>query len=131
VPQGFARVSSTYYFTLDLPRDASKPLKWVSITEKTGLEDIKVELKETQAFLSGKSKQEIPMEQMTVEQHSRTVSVTFATPITPGQTVTVALLSVHNPDQDGIYLFGITALTQGEKAHGQFLGFGRLHFYRK
>lgn len=129
VTQGFSRVSSTYYFTLDIPRDAGEPLKRVTITEQTGLENIKFKLKETQAFLPSQSKQEIPMEQMTVEQHSRTVSVTFATPITPGQTVTVALRSVQNPAQDGIYLFGVTAFPQGEKTHGQFLGFGRLHFY--
>lgn len=29
----------------------------------------------------------------------------------------------------GVYLFGVTAFPAGEKSHGQFIGFGRLHFY--
>ncbi|HEY9294790.1 MAG TPA: DUF2808 domain-containing protein [Phormidium sp.] len=41
----------------------------------------------------------------------------------------MALDPVRNPCFSGVYLFGVTAFPQGEKAHGQFLGFGRFHFY--
>jgi len=37
---------------------------------------------------------------------------------------------VRNPCYGGAYLFGLTAFPQGEVPHGQFLGYGRIHFYQ-
>jgi len=123
------RAGLTDYFTLDLPADAGSSLERVFFTEQEGRDDIKFELKKTRAFSSQPSKSQILINQMTLQQNSRTVSVTFTPPISPGQTVTVALRPCHNPALNGIYLFGVTTFPQGEKAHGQFLGFGRLYFY--
>ncbi len=123
------RAASTYYFTLDLPANAGSPLERVVFTEQEGRDDIKFELNKTRAFSSQPSKPQILINQMTLLQKTRMVSVTFTPPISPGQTVTVALHPCHNPALTGIYLFGVKAFPQGEKAHGQFLGFGRLYFY--
>jgi hypothetical protein len=63
------------------------------------------------------------------DRQTRAVTINFNPPIPPGQTVTVSLRPRQNPIFSGVYLFGITAYPQGEKAYGQFLGYGRLHFY--
>ncbi len=63
------------------------------------------------------------------ERAPRTVFVNFDPPVTPGQTVTIGRSPVQNPRYSGIYLFGVTAFPPGEKSHGQFLGYGRFHFY--
>jgi Protein of unknown function (DUF2808) len=55
--------------------------------------------------------------------------VQFNPPVQPGRKVTIALSPQRNPAYSGVYLFGVTAFPTGEKSHGQFLGFGRLHFY--
>lgn len=57
------------------------------------------------------------------------VTVAFNPPVQPGKTVTVALRAKKNPTGGGIYLFGIKAFPGGENSYGQFLGYGRLHFY--
>ena len=67
--------------------------------------------------------------EVTREKDTKTVLVTFDPPVPPGKTITIGLRPVKNPMFSGIYLFGVTAFPQGEKSHGQFLGFGRLHFY--
>jgi len=54
--------------------------------------------------------------------------VTFDPPVTPGKR-SIGLRPVRNLRFSGVYLFGVTAYPVGEKSHGQFLGFGRLHFY--
>jgi hypothetical protein len=57
------------------------------------------------------------------------VVVVFDVPVEPGTMVTVALRPYQNPRYEGVYLFGVTAFPRGEKAFGQFLGYGRFHFY--
>lgn len=123
-------VESTYYLTLDVPANAGEPLQRVTITQHEGSDNIKFTLQKTQAVATQPATPSIPIERVTAEQKTRTVSVTFPTPVSPGRTVTIALRSTHNPLAQGIYLFGVTAFPPGEKVHGQFLGFGRLHFYK-
>jgi hypothetical protein len=55
--------------------------------------------------------------------------VTFDPPVPPGKIITIGLRPTRNPLYDGVYLFRVTAFPPGEKATGQFLGFGRLQFY--
>jgi hypothetical protein len=74
-------------------------------------------------------RQAVSLSEVIDDRKTRMVSVTFDPPIAPGQTVTVGLRPVRNPNVGGVYLFGVTAFPAGEKVHGQFLGFGRLQFY--
>jgi Protein of unknown function (DUF2808) len=64
------------------------------------------------------------------DRKTQTVSLIFDPPISPGRTITIGLKPWQNPTVEGVYLFGVTAFPAGEKAHSQFLGFGRLQFYR-
>jgi len=125
--------SATYYFTVNLPENAGEPLQRVTINQYEGTEDIDFRLRETRAFEGTKRKkgENIPIQEVTRDDKTRTISVTFAPPIAPGKTVTIALDPVNNPCFGGIYLFGVTAFPPGEKVHGQFLGFGRLQFYQR
>ncbi|MGB3642285.1 MAG: DUF2808 domain-containing protein, partial [Rivularia sp. (in: cyanobacteria)] len=78
---------------------------------------------------SNGKKQKLPL-QITEKRDDKTVSLTFNPPVEPGKTITIALKQIRNPSSEGVYLFGVTAFPVGEKSHGQFLGYGRLHFYR-
>lgn len=54
--------------------------------------------------------------------------MSFDPPVPPATTVTLRLRPERNPRISGIYLFGVTAYPTAAK-RGQFLGYGRLHFY--
>ncbi len=121
-----------YYFTLSLPENAGEPLQRVTITQQGG-GSIKYNLESSQAF-EGTWRHKgarIALGTVTMKPSQPTVEVIFNPPVTPGKTVTIGLRPVRNPSMQGTYLFGITAFPPGEKAHGQFLGFGRLHFKRR
>lgn len=122
---------ATYYFTLDLPANAGEALAVVTINQKEGAERIRFKLKDTIAFAGTRDckGQQLTLGEVTQQRSSRTVSVIFNPPVTPGKTITIGLRPVRNPMLSGVYLFGLTAFPQGEKTHGQFLGFGRLQFY--
>lgn len=123
-------VPSIYYFTLILPENAGEPLQQVTFTQRQGLENIRFDLKRTEAEAEtfSHSKQRLTLGEVTRNRETKTVSVTFNPPVTPGQTIKIGLHAVSNPLSGGIYLYGVTAFPAGEKSHGQFLGFGRLQF---
>ena len=123
-------VPSTYYFTLSLPENAGEPLQRVTFTQKEGIEEIKFNLKRTQAEAEtlSDSEQRLTLGEVTRDRKTQTVSVSFNPPVPPGRTIKIGLRSVSNPVSGGIYLFGVKAFPAGEKSHGQFLGFGRLQF---
>ncbi len=123
-------VPATYYFTLSLPENAGEPLQRVTFTQYKGKEDIQFDLKSTnaKAETSSDSRQRLTLEDVTRDRKTKTVSVTFNPPVSPGKTVVIGLRSVSNPLYGGVYLFGVTAFPAGEKSHGQFLGYGRLQF---
>lgn len=122
---------ATYYFTLSVPDNAGEPLQRVTIAQREGVENIRYNLKDTQAFEGTRRNPgaRLPLGTVTKDQNTETISVTFDPPVSPGKTVTIALYPWRNPP-GGVYLFGVTAFPPGEKVHGQFLGFGRIHFYR-
>jgi hypothetical protein len=122
---------ATYYFTLSLPENAGEGLQAVSFTQQEGVDTLRYHLNETSAFIGTRSEAgaNLPLKSVTAEPGTRTVTVTFDPPVKPGQTITIGLRPVVNPSSGGVYLFGVTAFPEGEKPHGQFLGFGRLHFY--
>jgi Protein of unknown function (DUF2808) len=123
---------ATYYFTLSLPENADEPLQRVTIKQQEGGDDIRYDLEATRAFIGTRRdrKERINLGAVTQNQETQTISVTFDPPVPPGNTVTLALYPKQNPTVSGVYLLGVTAFPPGEKVHGQFLGFGRLHFYR-
>jgi hypothetical protein len=121
----------TYYFTLTVPEQAGEPLGKVTIAQAEGSDTIRFSPKAVVA-LAGPDRRSAPklgLGEVQVDRPTKTVTVNFNPPVAPGKTVTIALVPDRNPLYGGIYLFGVTAFPAGEKAHGQFLGFGRLHFY--
>ncbi|WP_414754463.1 DUF2808 domain-containing protein [Anabaena sp. CCY 9910] len=122
---------ATYYFTVHLPENASEPLQQVIINQHEGVDDIHFDLKNSFAFEGTHSRKgkRIGLKDATDNRQTRTVSIIFDPPVSPGKTITIGLKPWQNPTVSGVYLFGITAFPPGEKTHSQFLGFGRLHFY--
>lgn len=123
---------ATYYFTLDLPDDAGEPLGQVSIKQHQGSDYVYYDLAESVAF-EGNSYRKggplLPLGSASQDPETHTVVVTFDPPVPPGRTITIGISPIHNPDYSGVYLFGVTAFPAGPQPYGQFLGFGRIHFY--
>ncbi|UKP00641.1 DUF2808 domain-containing protein [Nostoc sp. UHCC 0870] len=124
---------ATYYFTVSLPENAGEPLQKITINQRDGVDNIRFDLKNSIAFEGTRSRrgERIGLKDVTSDRKTRTVSLMFDLPISPGKTVTIGLKPWQNPTSAGVYLFGVTAFPQGEKTHSQFLGFGRLHFYNQ
>ncbi|MDF5707942.1 MAG: DUF2808 domain-containing protein [Nostoc sp. S4] len=122
---------ATYYFTINLPENAGESLQKVTIAQREGSQNIQYDLDDTRAFVTtgDRKKTQLTLGPVTRERKTRTITVNFDPPVTPGQTVTIALRPVINPSFSGVYLMGVTAFPVGEKSHGQFLGFGRFQFY--
>ena len=124
----------TYYFTLDVPTDAGEPLGRIAITQRdftTASGRIRYDLNDSVAFFGTRRDRgdRLPIQAVNFDPETASVSVTLAEPIAPGNTVTLGLRPYRNPRRSGVYLFGVTAFPAGDQAHGQFLGYGRLHFY--
>jgi hypothetical protein len=122
---------ATYYFTVELPENAGEPLQRVTINQRQGFEDIRFDLEDTQAF-EGTPRhkgERLTLKQVTNDAETKTISVTFDPPVTPGKTFTIGLRPVRNPQVGGAYIFGVTAFPAGEKPYGLYLGPGRLQFY--
>lgn len=122
---------ATYYFTINIPEKAGEPLQRLMIAQREGADNIRYDLEDSRAFEGTRSNRgaKVILGKVTRNRDTRTVFVNFDPPIPPGKTVTVGLRPVRNPMYSGVYLFGVTAFPAGEKSHGQFLGFGRFHFY--
>ncbi len=121
---------ATYYFTVELPENIGEPLGMVKIQQREGFETIRFNLEESLVF-EGKHRNKgdkLAIAEVTEDKETKTISLTFDPPISPGKTVTIGLRPVRNPI-DGIYLFGVAAFPAGEKPYGLYLGVGRLHFY--
>ncbi len=121
--------SATYYFELEVPENAGEPLQQVTIAQEEGSETVRFSEKETEAFEGDRTQNKLGLGAVTSDRKTRAVTVQFNPPVPPGKKVTIALSPERNPAYSGVYLFGVTAFPPGEKTHGQFLGFGRLHFY--
>ncbi|BAY32255.1 peptidase C14 caspase catalytic subunit p20 [Nostoc carneum NIES-2107] len=125
--------NAVYYFTINLPENAGEPLQKITIQQREGLEYIRFQLDKSVAFEGTESQegQKLELKDISSDQKTQTVSIAFNPPVSPGKKITIGLKARQNPQFDGVYLFGVTAFPQGEKSHSQFLGFGRLHFYRR
>ncbi len=123
-----------YYFTLEIAEDAGEPLGQVMIAQETSygaFGDVIDDLRSAEAFLGTRRDrdQAVTIQNVSIDEDQQSVTLTFDPPVPPGNTVTVALQPERNPRRSGVYLFGVTAYPAGEKTYGQFLGYGRLHFY--
>lgn len=116
-----------YYFTFSVPEDAGEPLQQLTFNQRDGVEQIAFRLKPTRAYRT--RRQPVALSAVTTDEQNQ-VSIQFEQPIMPGEQITVNLKAKRNPNTGGVYLFGVTAFPAGEKVQSQFLGYGRLHFYR-
>ena len=116
-----------YYFTVTVPADAGEPLQRLTIAQQ-GFDQIRYKLPRTWAYANQQRQHRLSLSDVSVDRQG-TLSVQFEPVVPPGTTVTVGVRSRHNPDTGGVYLFGVTAFPQGEKAYGQFLGYGRITFF--
>jgi hypothetical protein len=119
--------SATYFFTLQVPADASEPLGRVMFQQTEGVDTVEFNLKRTYSYLNGDRTQRTTVE--TVQVKPDTLELTFNPPIPPNATVTIGLRPYTNPRTGGVYLFGVTTAPAGEKVRSQFVGSGRLQFY--
>ncbi len=122
---------ATYYFTIDLPQNAGEPLQTVTFNQHEGVDNIRFDLKDTRAFVGTRRNkgESITLGSVTNDKKTRTVTVVFNPPVTPGKTLTIGLRPLQNPFSSGVYLFGVKAFPVGAKTAGQFMGYGRLQFY--
>ncbi|MBO9999427.1 MAG: DUF2808 domain-containing protein [Cyanobacteria bacterium SID2] len=124
--------NSTYFFTLDLPEDAGESLRQISIVQHERLDpNLRYRLDDSYSFEGTRRNrgENIALGNVAHDEDTQTVTITFEPPVEPETTLTVALRPIRNPIFSGVYLFGVTAYPDGDRAYGQFLGFGRLHFY--
>lgn len=128
-----ASTPSTYEFTLNVPADAGRPLKAVTIAQATNVETVQFDVSQSSAFVGERyaAGAAIPLASVGGEQPTNAGEVTlvFEQPVQPGTTVTVAIPVTTNPSWGGVYEFGVTAYPVGEGNRGQFLGYGRINLY--
>jgi Protein of unknown function (DUF2808) len=120
-----------YYFTVNIPENAGEPLQKMTINQRDGVDRVRFDLEDSFAFEGTPSdrRKKLQIKDVTRDRETKAVTITFEPPLAPGQTVTIGLQPKQNPSVPGVYLFGVTAFPAGEQPHGQFLGYGRLHFY--
>lgn len=123
--------AAVYYFTINLPDNSGEALQKITIQQKQGVDSIRFNLDKSFAYEGTYSQEgkKFALKDISSDQKTQTVTLTFNPPIAPGKNITVALKPIQNPQVSGVYLFGVTAFPPGEKSHGQFLGYGRLQIY--
>ena len=105
------------------PVYAGEPLQKITINQREAGERIRFDLEDSKAFEGTRSErgQQIGLKDASSDRKTKTVSLTFDTPLPPGKTVTIGLKPRRNPSVAGVYLFGVTAFPPGENAHGQLI----------
>jgi hypothetical protein len=126
--------NAVYFFTLEVPENAGSGLRQVQISQKDGSANarlVRYETDATQAFVGTPKRQgaALGISETRFDRDSQTLTVSFDPVVPPGTTVTLRLRPERNPRISGVYLFGVTAYPSDPNQRGQFLGFGRLHFY--
>jgi hypothetical protein len=116
---------------MELPENAGEPLGRVAINQRQGFDDIRFKLEDSRAFegTPRKKGERLNLREVTKDDKTNTILVTFDPPVPPGKTVTIGLRPVRNPNTGGAYIFGVKAFPAGEKPYGLYLGVGRLQFY--
>ena len=103
--------TATYYFTIAVPASGTKPLQQVTLTQIQGGENIEFDAKQSSAFLgtSDRAGENLPFAIASNPNQDDTLTLQFAQPLPPGQTVTIALKPYRNPAYEGFYLFNVKA----------------------
>jgi hypothetical protein len=129
---GVSIPAAKYYFTIALPDGAGNPLGKVVFQSQDSPDPIDFELEKTEAFIGDRQQRgrQIPLNPTEFNRESGQLTVNFATPIAPGETVTIRLKPVKNPDVPGVYQFRLFAFPAGAKAQSMDLGIARFQFYR-
>lgn len=125
------RRHATYFFTLDLPDDADAPLQSVVIAPQNLTRYLQpYRLDDTVAFAGtpGAVEGDLGLGNVSVDDDSKAVTVSFDPPVSPGQLVTIGLRPQRNPRLDGIYVFRVTAIPEGDQPQIHIAGHGRLNF---
>jgi hypothetical protein len=137
----FSRVAysnAIYFFIVEIPDNAGSPLQQLQIAQRdasTHARRVEYELEDTQAFFGTPDDRgdDLNLSNTQYDRQSQTLTVRFEPPIPPGTILTLRLRPERNPRMSGVYLFGVTAYPTGTpergQERGQFLGYGRLHFY--
>lgn len=122
----------TYYFTIDLPPAAGEPLQSVTFYQVQGTTLVRFAQENSFAFEGTRDRRgpKLILKFEKSNPKATDITVTFDPPVPPGKTVTIGLRPANNLSDGGIYLFGVSAFPAGERANGQFLGYGRLQFYQ-
>lgn len=121
-----------YYFTIDLPSTAGEPLQSVTFFQVQGTTPVLFAQENSFAFEGTRDRRgpKLTLKPEKTNPKTTDITVTFDPPVPPGKTVTIGLRPANNPSFGGVYLFGVSAFPSGERAVGQFLGYGRLQFYQ-
>ncbi len=120
-----------YNFILRVPDTAGEPLARLEIQQLPSLETLYFQPQRTRAFVGTRPRQRIPLGEVVFDPNNQVLRINFDPPVPPGSYLRVEVSPVHNPQWEGAYLFGITAFPRGgELAIGQYIGTGRLQFYR-
>lgn len=125
---------SSYQFTIEIPEDAGEALQAVKIVQKPNLEQIAFDSDKTDAFQGDLFATNAPSLSLTSlggeePTNGNEVLVVFDRPVQPGNTVTVSLKAKKNPKDGGIYMFGVTAFSEGYNSPGLYIGAGRIAFH--
>jgi hypothetical protein len=124
----------TFYFTIYVPASYGKSLEAIRISQVPGGDRIiNLDAKQSKAVVGQRvasNSEVIPLSAIGGPEDERTGALTlaFAQPVMPGTTFTVAVEADRNPNNGGIYQFGVTAYPVGDSTTGQYLGTGRVTF---
>ena len=126
-------LSSKYYFTIAIPKNAGTSLQKVVITQRRGLEDIRYKLDKTFAFIGTPNNQGKNLDVQATSETNNTapITVSFVNPIPPGTTFTIGLVPKINPGFGDTYLFGVTVFPVGQNSSSLYLGVGRINFHQQ
>lgn len=123
---------STYKFTIKVPENAGEALQAVKIVQKPNLEDIEFDSSKSEAYVGGLFADAPSLSLTSIggeePKNGNEVLVVFDRPVSPGNTVTVSLKAEKNPLYGGIYLFGVTAFSEGNNSPGLYLGSASIAF---
>lgn len=125
------RRHATYFFTLDLPADADAPLQSVVIAPQNLTRYLQpYRLEDTVVFSGTPNDVDNPLgiSNVFIDEETKAVTINFEPPVAPGQLVTVGLRPQRNPRLDGIYVFRVTAIPEGDQPQSHIAGHGRLNF---
>ena len=128
--QKYARIPSTYYFTINVPENAGRPLKQIQLTQTSGSDFLGKDIHKTSGFEGTRKNRgsELSLSLLENNRDTRTMIVSLDQPISPGKTITIGLRTRRNPI-DGIYQLRVTGFPDGENVREASLGVARFQIY--